>query len=72
MGGSSTKMEEKEKEREARMAIPTDHKIMDTILENIGKTPLVRLNKIPKSEGLECEGKLVADKLVSLFYKLII
>jgi len=55
MGGSSTKMEEKEKEREARMAIPTDHKIMDTILENIGKTPLVRLNKIPKSEGLECE-----------------
>lgn len=30
-------------------------KIMNTILENVGNTPLVRLNSIPKSLGLECE-----------------
>eukprot|EP00511_Aplanochytrium_stocchinoi_P010796 CAMPEP_0204872144 /NCGR_PEP_ID=MMETSP1348-20121228/37432_1 /ASSEMBLY_ACC=CAM_ASM_000700 /TAXON_ID=215587 /ORGANISM="Aplanochytrium stocchinoi, Strain GSBS06" /LENGTH=495 /DNA_ID=CAMNT_0052026847 /DNA_START=61 /DNA_END=1545 /DNA_ORIENTATION=- len=42
-------------EWEARLAVPTDQKIMGTILENIGKTPLVRLNRIPKSEGVECE-----------------
>ncbi|KAG0014753.1 hypothetical protein BGZ81_000289 [Podila clonocystis] len=29
--------------------------ILDTILEHIGNTPLVRLNKIAKSEGLQCE-----------------
>jgi cystathionine beta-synthase len=28
---------------------------MGTILENIGYTPLVRLNKIPKQEGVQCE-----------------
>jgi cystathionine beta-synthase len=28
--------------------------IMDSILENIGNTPLVRLNSIPKSLGVEC------------------
>jgi len=31
------------------------NKIMDTILENIGDTPLVRLHKIPKEEGIACE-----------------
>jgi cystathionine beta-synthase len=36
-------------------SLPTDEKIMDSILENIGKTPLVRLHSIPKSAGLECE-----------------
>lgn len=30
-------------------------KILGTILEHIGNTPLVRLNKIPQSEGIECE-----------------
>ncbi|KAI8967495.1 cystathionine-beta Synthase [Mycotypha africana] len=30
-------------------------KISDSILENIGRTPLVRVNKIAKAEGLKCE-----------------
>ncbi|KAL0080045.1 cystathionine beta-synthase [Phycomyces blakesleeanus] len=30
-------------------------KICDTILDNIGRTPLVRINKIAKDEGLKCE-----------------
>jgi len=30
-------------------------KIMNTILENIGQTPMVRINKISKDEGIECE-----------------
>ena len=29
--------------------------VMETILENIGNTPLVRLNRLPQSLGLECE-----------------
>ncbi|KAF9336135.1 pyridoxal-phosphate dependent enzyme [Linnemannia elongata] len=29
--------------------------ILDTILDHIGNTPLVRINKIAKSEGLQCE-----------------
>ncbi|KAF9135577.1 hypothetical protein BGW39_001903, partial [Mortierella sp. 14UC] len=29
--------------------------ILDTILDHIGNTPLVRVNKIAKSEGLQCE-----------------
>jgi cystathionine beta-synthase len=29
--------------------------IMDTILDNIGNTPMVRLNKIPQSFGVKCE-----------------
>lgn len=29
--------------------------IYDNILEHIGNTPMVRLNRIPQSEGLECE-----------------
>lgn len=28
---------------------------MDTILDHIGNTPLVRLNKIPQAAGVECE-----------------
>lgn len=59
MGTSFSKGEQSssESDRDARLAIPTDEKIMDNILENLGKTPLVRLNRIPKSEGLECEGE---------------
>lgn len=30
-------------------------KIMDTILENIGNTPLVRINKIGKEQGINCQ-----------------
>jgi len=30
-------------------------KILDNILDFVGETPLVRLNKIPASEGVECE-----------------
>lgn len=30
-------------------------KIMQTVLEHIGNTPMVKLNKIPKAEGVECE-----------------
>jgi len=33
----------------------TQPKILNNILEAIGNTPLVRLNKIPQSLGLECE-----------------
>jgi len=40
---------------EERYKVPTDEKIMDTILEMIGKTPLVKVNKIAESAGLECE-----------------
>ncbi|XP_003739386.1 cystathionine beta-synthase [Galendromus occidentalis] len=29
--------------------------ICDTILDVVGQTPLVRLNKIPEAEGIECE-----------------
>ena len=28
---------------------------LDNILAHIGNTPLVRLNTIPKAEGLKCE-----------------
>jgi len=34
---------------------PRNPKIMENILENIGYTPMVKLNKIPKEDGLECE-----------------
>jgi len=30
-------------------------KIMDSVLDAIGNTPLIRLNHIPKAEGLKCE-----------------
>ncbi|KAG2225171.1 hypothetical protein INT45_009500 [Circinella minor] len=30
-------------------------KILNTVLDNIGQTPLVRINKIGKEEGLKCE-----------------
>jgi len=32
-----------------------NEKIMDTILEHIGNTPMVRLHKIPQLEGVNCE-----------------
>ena len=33
----------------------TEPKICDTILDHVGNTPLVRINKIAKDEGIECE-----------------
>lgn len=44
-------------------------KILDTILDHIGNTPMVRINKIGKSEGLECEIRafpLLLSSLASL------
>jgi len=29
--------------------------ILDNVLHNIGNTPMIRLNRIPISEGVECE-----------------
>lgn len=34
---------------------PPQKKILDNILEAIGRTPLVKLNKIPQSLGIECD-----------------
>ena len=31
------------------------NKILDSILDHIGGTPLVRINRIGKEEGLKCE-----------------
>ncbi|KAI8596507.1 hypothetical protein EDD21DRAFT_419604 [Dissophora ornata] len=39
--------------------------ILDNILEHIGNTPLVRINKIAKSEGLQCE-LCTSDSCMSL------
>lgn len=30
-------------------------RILDSIYESVGNTPLVRLNRVPKDEGIECE-----------------
>ncbi|ORY02635.1 cystathionine beta-synthase [Basidiobolus meristosporus CBS 931.73] len=37
------------------MTVSNELRILDSILENIGNTPLVRINKIAEAEGLECE-----------------
>ncbi|KAK1069552.1 cystathionine beta-synthase [Friedmanniomyces endolithicus] len=34
---------------------PQPPAIMDSILQNIGNTPLVRLNRIPQSAGIKCK-----------------
>ncbi|XP_050510316.1 cystathionine beta-synthase-like isoform X2 [Diabrotica virgifera virgifera] len=34
---------------------PSDGKILPSILKAVGNTPLVKLNKIPKAENIECE-----------------
>ncbi|XP_034233304.1 cystathionine beta-synthase-like [Thrips palmi] len=39
----------------AAWQLPPREKILPSILSAIGKTPMVRLNKIPKSCGLSCE-----------------
>ncbi|KAI9010653.1 cystathionine beta-synthase, partial [Hyaloraphidium curvatum] len=36
-------------------ACPRTGRVLDTILEAIGGTPLVRLNRIPQSEGIKCQ-----------------
>jgi hypothetical protein len=30
-------------------------KVLPNVLHQIGNTPMIRLNRIPKSEGVECE-----------------
>ena len=30
-------------------------RILDSIYESVGNTPMVRLNRVPKDEGIECE-----------------
>lgn len=43
---------------------------MDNVLGAIGNTPLVRLNKIPQEENLECEiGKLLLLKSLFIVFK---
>lgn len=34
---------------------PLPKKIYDDVLDAIGNTPLVRLNKVPQSQGVNCE-----------------
>ncbi len=34
-------------------------KIMDSVLENIGRTPLVRLNRVGKEDGLACQLRMI-------------
>ncbi|KAJ1973363.1 cystathionine beta-synthase [Dimargaris xerosporica] len=36
-------------------------KILDTILDHVGETPLVRLHKIPAAEGVQCEVLVKAE-----------
>lgn len=40
---------------EAKKQIRVQDKIMNNILEHIGNTPLVRLNRIPGQDGVKCE-----------------
>ena len=42
-----------------------DHnkKIKDSILDCVGNTPLIRLNNIPKADGIECEILVKAEFL---------
>ena len=34
---------------------PRTGRVLDSVLEAIGGTPLVRLNRIPQSEGIKCQ-----------------
>jgi len=45
------------KDKSPHSHVPVQHgiKIMDSVLDNIGNTPLVRINKINKEEGIKCE-----------------
>lgn len=36
-------------------ACPRTGRVLDDVLEAIGGTPLIRLNKIPQSEGVKCQ-----------------
>jgi len=45
----------KEKSPHEHLKPHQEPKICNTILEHIGNTPMVRINKIGKSEGVECE-----------------
>lgn len=43
------------KKTEAARHWSTEPKICETILDHVGNTPLVRVNKIARDEGIECE-----------------
>lgn len=43
------------KEWDERSKVPVNKKIMNSILEHVGNTPLVRLNRIPQEENIKCE-----------------
>ena len=45
----------REKVRLAEMERPKQRHVLNNILEAIGNTPLIRLNKLPKEMGVECE-----------------
>lgn len=45
----------KERSPHAHIPLAPRPKICDTILDNIGNTPMVRINKISASAGLQCE-----------------
>lgn len=38
-------------------------RILDNIMEHVGDTPLVRINRIGREEGLECEIGTETNKL---------
>lgn len=46
-------------------------KILPSILHHIGHTPMVRLNRIPKEEGIECEicKQKSLTKVINMLYQ---
>lgn len=46
---------------------PPQQKILPNILSTIGRTPMVRLNKIPKSCGVSCEMRKLFETLMDIF-----
>lgn len=56
----------------ATAATPSMHKpkIMSSILENIGLTPLIRLNKVHHDDGVKCEICAAASLLCTIIHSL--
>lgn len=49
---------------------PRTGRVLDTILDAIGGTPLVRLNRIPQSEGIKCQVCMYSFNAASVGYLL--
>jgi len=49
------KLGTKEKSPHMHLPLKPEPKILNSILDHVGNTPLVRCNKIPQSFGIECE-----------------